>query len=93
LVAALAIATLIDWALAALLVGVSGFILEGVNNTGPQMPVAALLVAFVVFSLAAPLVAWMMRHRALPPGLVLALAAAPIAIASATLLLEPVLVR
>ena len=91
--AALAIATLIDWALAALLVGVSGFILEGVNNTGPQMPAAVLLVAFIVFSLAAPLVAWMMRRRALRPGLVLALAAAPIAIASATLLLEPVLIR
>ncbi len=91
MVAALAIATLIDWALAALLVGVSGFILEGADNTGPQMPAAALLVAFVVFALAAPVAAWAMRRRAVPSGIVLALASAPIVIASAVLLLEPVL--
>jgi hypothetical protein len=93
LVAALAIATLIDWALAALLMGVSGIILEGVNNTGPQMPAAALLVAFVVFALGAPVAAWVMRRRAVPPGIVLALAAAPILIAGAVLLLEPAFTR
>ncbi len=89
MVAALAIATLIDLALAALLVGVSGFILEGVNNTGPEMPTAALLVGFIVFAVAAPLVAWAMRARAVRSGPVLALAYAPIVIAAATLLLEP----
>ena len=69
---------------------VSGFILEGVNNTGPQMPMAAVLVAYVVFAVAAPIAAWRMRARAVRPGIVLALAYAPAAIAAATLLLEPV---
>ena len=86
-------ATLIDWALAALLVGLSGFILEGVNNTGPQMPAAALLVAFVLFALAAPVAAWVMRRHAVPSSIVLALAAAPIVIAGAVLLLEPAFAR
>ena len=36
--------------LAALLIGVSGFVLEGVNNTGPAMPAAVFLIAFIVFS-------------------------------------------
>ncbi len=89
MVAVLVVATLIDWALATLLVAVSGFILEGVNNTGPEMPAAALLVAFIAFALVAPVAAWMMRRRALAPALSLTLALAPIVIAGATLLLEP----
>ena len=90
MVAILTIATLIDWALAALLTGVSGFILEGVNNTGPEMPTAALLVAFIVFAVAAPLAAWVTRKRGWRPAVFVALACAPIAIAGAALLLEPV---
>ncbi len=90
MVAVLAIATLIDWALAALLVGVSGFVLEGVNNTGPEMPAAALLVAFIVFALAAPLAAWVMRRRGWRPGVFATLACSPIVVAGGALLLEPI---
>ena len=68
----------------------SGFILEGVNDTGPEMPAAALLVGFIVLALAAPVVAWVMRRRGGRPGLFLTFAFAPIVIAAATLLLEPV---
>ncbi len=89
MVAILIVATLTDWALAALLVSVSGFILEGVNNTGPEMPATVLLVGFVVLALAAPVAAWVMRHRGSPAGLFLSFACAPIVIAGATLLLEP----
>ena len=92
MVAILAIATLIDLALAALLIGVSGFILEGVNNTGPQMPEAALLVAFVVACIAAPVVAWIGRSRGWKPGLLLALVLAPPAIAVVVLLAEPLFI-
>jgi putative membrane protein (TIGR04086 family) len=89
LVAILAIATLIDWALAALLVGVSGFILEGVNNTGPDMPAATLLIGFVVLCVAAPITAWLGRKRRWPPGLIAGLAYAPPVIAVVVLLAEP----
>ena len=89
MVAFLVIATLIDWALAALLVGVSGFILEGVNNTGPEMPAAVSLVVFVILCVAAPLAAWTMRKRAIRPSVTLALAYAPIVIAALVLLAEP----
>lgn len=89
MVAILAIATLIDVALAALLVGVSGFILEGVNNTGPDMPSAAMLVAFVIFALAAPITGWIMRKHGWRTGAVIALAYAPIEIAALVLLAEP----
>ncbi len=93
MVAILIIATLIDLALAVLLVGVSGFILEGVNNSGPEMPAAVLLVGFIILCIAAPIAAWTMRRRAVHSGIVLALAASPIAIASAALLLEPAFTR
>ncbi len=89
MVAILVIATLIDFALAALLVGVSGFILEGVNNTGPEMPAAAMLVAFIILCAAAPLAAWIMRKRAIRPSVTLALAYAPIVVAALVLVAEP----
>ncbi len=89
MVAILVVATLIDWALAALLASVSGFILEGVNNTGPAMPAAAMLVGFIVLCVAAPLAAWIMRKRTIRPGVILALAYAPIVIAALVLLAEP----
>jgi hypothetical protein len=68
-------------ALAALLIAVSGFVLEGVNNTGPMMPEAIFFVALIIICLAAPALAWGLRHRLEPP-LVLAIAAAPIAISA-----------
>ena len=89
MVAILVIATLINVALAALLVGVSGFILEGVNKTGPEMPAAVLLVVFIILCVAAPLAAWIMRKRAVRPSVTLALAYAPIAIAALVLIAEP----
>ncbi len=89
MVAVLAIATLIDVALAALLVGVSGFILEGVNNTGPEMPAAALLVGFIILCVAAPIAAWWGRSRNWRPAPLIGLAYAPPAIAALVLLAEP----
>jgi hypothetical protein len=86
MVAVLVVATVIDLGLAVLLVAVSGFILQGVNNTGP-MPGAAWYVAFIVFCVAAPVAAWLLRKRtrpAIPMGLVLA----PIAIGAIALLAE-----
>jgi hypothetical protein len=87
MVALLVIATIIDVLLAALLVAVSGFILQGVNNTGP-MAGAEWYVAFVIFCVAAPIVAWIVRKRA-PPAIPIILVLAPIAIAIVALLLEP----
>jgi hypothetical protein len=88
--ALLVLATVIDLALAALLISVSGFVLEGVNNTGPTMPDAAFLVAFIIFSVAAPLAAWARKSRA-RPATTLITAWAPPAIAAIALLLEPLL--
>jgi hypothetical protein len=89
MVAVLAIATVIDLGLAALLIAVSGFILEGVNNTG-SMPGAAWYVAFIVFCVAAPIAAWILRRLA-HPAAPLALAIAPIVIVSVVMLLESML--
>jgi MFS-type transporter involved in bile tolerance (Atg22 family) len=93
LAAILVVATLIDFALAALLVGVSGFILEGVNNSGPEMPAAAMLVGFIILCFAAPIAAWLMRARGYRPAAFLALTCAPLMIAAVILLLEPLLVH
>ena len=71
------------------MVGVSGFILEGVNNTGPLMPEAVLLVAFVVFCLAAPALAWIGRRRGWPGGTIAAIALAPPVVAALVLIAEP----
>jgi hypothetical protein len=87
--AALILATVADLALAALLVAVSGFVLQGVNNTGPMMPEAALLVGMIVLCLLAPVAAWVLRARAAGPAAVLGAACAPLALAAAALLVEP----
>ena len=80
----LVILTVANLALAALLVAVSGFILQGVNNTGPMMPEAVFFVGFIVACLVAPAVAWAMRRR-LAEGPVLAIAAAPLVVATLVL--------
>jgi len=80
--------TVIDLGLAALLVAVSGFILQGVNNTGP-IPGAGWYVGFVVFCVAAPSAAWVLRRRA-HPIVPLALVFAPIVVGAIVMLLGPV---
>ncbi len=92
MVAALLVGSLVDFALAALLIAVSGFVLEGVNNTGPMMPEAVLLTVFVAFCIVAPVAAWMMRGRGYRPGSFLALAYAPPVVAGLVLLTEPLFV-
>lgn len=87
--AMLILASAIDVGLATLLVAVSGFILEGVNSTGPMMPEAILLVAFIVFCLVAPIAAFVMRARGAGTAPVLIVAAAPIAIAILVMAAEP----
>lgn len=76
MVAALVIATVLDLGLALLLIGVSGFVLQGVNNTGPMMPEAILFILMIVISIASPLAAWAFR-RDLGSATLLALAYAP----------------
>ncbi len=88
---ALVIAAVADIALGVLLVAVSGFILQGVNNTGPQMPAAILLVGMIVLCFAAPFLGFALRNR-LPGPATLGIAFSPIIIAAAALLLEPVFV-
>jgi len=89
MVAVLVAATVLDWALAALVVAVSGFVLEGVNGTGPRIPDAVLLVAFVVGALVAPIAAWTMKARHLGRRFYVSTAIAPLAIAGVVLLAEP----
>jgi hypothetical protein len=90
-VAGLVIATLLDLGLGLLLVAVSGFILEGVNNTGAMMPDAVFLVLMIALCIAAPLAAWLLRKR-LAASAVLLLAYAPLMIAALVLLAEPLFV-
>jgi len=59
MLAVLVLATVVDLAL----VAVSGVVLQGVNNTGPMMPEAALFVAFVALCVVAPVAAWILRAR------------------------------
>jgi len=84
----LIIVAIADYALALLLVAVSGFILEGVNNTGPMMPEAYFFVALIVAAVVAPTFALLMRRR-LAPRTALAIAAAPLICAAAALLVKP----
>lgn len=62
----LAIIGLADFAIGILLIAVSGFILQGVYNTGPMMPDAIFYVAFVIWCFAAPLLAFAFRKRLSP---------------------------
>ncbi len=89
--ASLIIATVLDLALGVLLISVSGFILQGVNNTGPAMPDAVLFVAMIILCFAAPLTAWLVRKR-LPFPVVLVIAYAPLLFAGIALLTEPAFV-
>ena len=90
--AALVLATIADLGLAALLVAVSGFVLQGVNNTGPMMPEAAFLVGMIALCLLTPLAGWVLRARAARPAAVLGTAFAPPALAGAVLLAQPMFV-
>jgi hypothetical protein len=85
---ALILLTLADLALLGLLVAVSGFVLEGVNNTGPMMPQAVGYVAFMVACIVAPAVAWWSRTR-WQPATTLLVAASPLLVAAMALLVQP----
>lgn len=83
----LVLITLADLGLAVLLVAVSGFILQGVNNTGP-MPGATLYVLFILGCLAAPALAWLLQGR-IGAGWALALAALPLAAGLVAVTMRP----
>ena len=55
---------LLDAALGLLLVAVSGFVLQGVNNTGPVMPNAIVYVVMTVLCFVAPAFAMGLKRRA-----------------------------
>ena len=86
----LVIITVLDLALAMLLISVSGFILQGVTNTGPMMPEAIFYVFLIVSCFAFPLGAWVLRDRMMP-GVPLLVAGLPLALAAIALLLPPLL--
>lgn len=90
--AVLVLATIADLGLAALLVAVSGFVLQGVNNTGPLMPEAAFYVASVALCVLAPAAAWILRARGARPAFVLWTAVAPLVVAAVVMAAEGVLV-
>jgi len=79
--------TLADVGLGVLLVAVSGFILQGVNNTGP-LPGATLYVLFILLCFLAPLLAWL-SWRGGGPLTALALAAAPLVVGGLALMISP----
>jgi hypothetical protein len=54
---------LADIALCVLLAALSGFILHGVNNTGPIMPDAIFYLALLLWCFVAPLLAIILRNR------------------------------
>jgi hypothetical protein len=88
---ALVLLAVIDWSIAAVLVGVSGFVF----GSGPESVHAGLLFGlvffgFVLFAAAAPIAAFLMRARR--PGLAIALAAAPLLVVIAFSLASPALV-
>lgn len=89
--ALLVLVTVADAALAILLIAVSGFVLEGVNGGGPEMPGAALFIAMIIVTLVAPFVAWGIRARA-GDGAAVLTGALPLALAVLALLAEPLFV-
>jgi hypothetical protein len=91
LFAALIIATFLDFGLGVLLVSVSGFVLQGVNNTGPMMPDAVFFVLMILLCVSAPIAAWFLRKRFGFP-VVLAVAYSPLIVAGIALLVEPLFV-
>jgi hypothetical protein len=88
--ALLVVASIADVMLGVLLVAVSGFMLQGVNNTGP-MDGAFWFVLMVLLCFIAPVLGWVLRKR-LPAPAVLAIAFSPILIGAVVMLLEPLLV-
>lgn len=84
----LVILAIANYALALLLVAVSGFILQGVNNTGPMLPEAYFFVAMIAAAVIAPTFALVMRRR-LQPTTALAITAAPLMCAAAALMIGP----
>ena len=89
--ALLIFATIVDLALAALLVAISGFVLQGVNNTGPMMPEAIFYILMIVVCVLAPVIAWSARGH-LSPGATVVTAFAPIGVAALVLIAEPLFV-
>ena len=83
----LVLLTLADLALGVLLIAVSGYILQGVNNTGP-LPGSVWFVLFVILCFAAPAIAWGIRGAA-GPGWALAVAAVPAVIGLVMLAISP----
>lgn len=78
--------TLADFALGVLLISVSGFVLQGVNNTGPA-PGAVVLVLLMALCFLAPLGGWWLRARA--GGWAMVLAAMPLLIGAGLLAGSP----
>lgn len=91
--ALLILATIAGFGLGILFIAVSGFVLQGVNNTGPQDKLtAALFVAFIVLCFAAPVAGWALRSS-LPAAAVQAIAWSPVLIGVVVMMLEPLLTR
>lgn len=82
---ALIIVTILDLALGALLVAVSGFILQGVNNTGP-IDGAAYFVLMMILCPAAALASWVLRRR-IGEGWAVGLALVPLVLGAVALML------
>jgi hypothetical protein len=89
--AALVVATVLDLGLGLLMISVSGFVLQGVNNTGPMMPEALFFGLMVALCFGAPIAAWSLRRRLASPTL-LAIACSPLLVTTGVLLLEPMFV-
>lgn len=88
----LVLATLADIGAGLLFIAVSGFVLYGVNNTGPDsVPTAVAFVTFIVLCFAAPVAAWVLRGR-LPDPAIQAIAWMPIAIIAAFTAIGPLFV-
>ena len=68
-----------DLLLGVLLFAVSGFILQGVNNTGPMMPEAIFYGLAIGWCFLAPLVPWTFG-ASLKPAAAIIIAASPVAI-------------
>jgi len=77
-----------DVALGVLLVYVSGFILQGVYNTGPVMPDAIFYVAFTIACFLAPLLLAIFRKR-MATAAKFGIVAAPLVLAAIVLLISP----
>jgi hypothetical protein len=82
------LAGLADVALGVLLIAVSGFVLQGVYNTGPMMPEAVFYVIMMAWCFVAPPVAWLSRTR-LGAQARAAIILSPLAVAGIMLLISP----